>query len=233
MLDFIRQWVVNIVTLVLFIVIVEMLLPGGKMKKYINLVTGTILVIVIINPLTGLTGKKFDFTASQTKNSSLLEKAQIQKEGKNLEQAQLKQIVGVYRKNIIDQLEQNAEEIDGVKDAKADVIINEDYQSAAFGEIKRAYISIAADNTKYRGGLDAADTSGTLNKGSDGPAGTKEGGLGNDIAPVEKVQTVKIGSTASNGQAAGKCDPKLRGLLEDRISRVFGIDKQNIVISQV
>jgi len=233
MLDFIRQWVVNIVTLVLFIVIVEMLLPGGKMKKYISLVTGTILIIVIINPLTGLTAKKFDFTASQTKTSNLLEKAQIQKEGKNLEQAQLKQIVEVYRKNIIDQLEQNAEEIDGVKDARADVIINEDYQSPAFGEIKRAYISITADNTK-NSGLDTPGAQGTMGEGKGASAaGTGEGGIGNEIVPVEKVQTVKIGSTASNGQVAGKCDPKLKGLLEDRISRVFGVDKQNIVITQV
>lgn len=233
MLDFIRQWVVNIVTLVLFIVIIEMLLPGGKMKKYISLVTGTILIIVIINPLTGLTGKKFDFTASQTKSGSLLEKAQIRKEGKNLEQAQLNQIVEVYRKNIIDQLEQNAEEIEGVKDARADVIINEDYQSAAFGEIKRAYISITADDTKYNGGRDSSTPgSGSEGKNSHAPD-TKEGGVGNGVVPVEKVQTVKIGSATSNGQYSVRCDPKLRGLLEERISRVFGVDRENIVITQV
>jgi stage III sporulation protein AF len=233
MIEFIRQWVINIVTLVLFIVIVEMLLPGGKMKKYISLVTGTILIIVIINPLIGLTGKKFDFTASQTKNSGLLEKAQIKKEGKNLEQAQLNQIVEVYRKNIIDQLEQNAEEIDGVKDARADVIINEDYQSAAFGEIKRAYISITADDNKYKGGPDSSAPGSGREVKDSSAAGTKEGGNGNGVVPVEKVQTVKIGSATSGGQTSGRCDPKLRGLLEERISRVFGVERQNIVITQV
>ncbi len=233
MIEFIRQWVINIVTLVLFVVIVEMLLPGGKMKKYISLVTGTILIIVIINPLIGLTGKKFDFTASQTKNSSLLEKAQIKKEGKKLEQAQLDQIVEVYRKNIIDQLEQNAEEIDGVKDARADVIINEDYQSAAFGEIKRAYISITADDAKYNGRPDGSAPGSGSEAEDSSAAGTKEGGIGNGVVPVEKVQTVKIGAAASGGQTSGRCDPRLRGLLEERISRVFGVERQNIVITQV
>ncbi|HEX2946435.1 MAG TPA: stage III sporulation protein AF [Clostridia bacterium] len=237
MIDFIRQWVINIVTLVLFIVIVEMLLPGGKMKKYINLVTGTILIITIINPLIGLTGKKFDFIASQTKNSNLMGKNQIRKEGKNLEQAQLKQIIEVYRKNIIDQLEQNAEEIDGVKDARADVIINEDYQSQSFGEIKRAYLNIVAESKQNRTGSEAENVpeNASENAGgsSDEAAAVEEGGIKNEIVPVEKVQTVKIGSSAAKKQTAGICDPKLRTLLEERISRIFGVSKENIIISQV
>ena len=239
MLDFIRQWVINIVTLVLFIVIIEMLLPGGKMKKYVNLVTGTILIIAIISPLTGLAGKKFDFTASQTRSSNMLEKSQIQKDGKKLEQAQLNQIVEVYRKNIIDQLEQNAEEIEGVKSAKADVIINEDYQSAAFGEIKRAYISITADSSIYRisgysVGAEESDTDVTKGEGAAEPAAVSgEGEKGDGIAPVKKIETVRIGSSTAERQAAGKCDPKLRQMLEDRISRVFGVSKENLVITQV
>lgn len=234
MLEFIRQWVVNIVTLVLFIVVVEMLLPGGKMKKYINLVTGTILIIAIITPLTGLTGKKFDFTASQTKNSNLLEKTQIQKEGKNLEQAQLRQIVEVYRKNIIDQIEQNAEEVEGVKKAKADVIINEDYQSSAFGEIKRAYISITADSSKFSGEKAASADKGSKTEGTAGSSDVREeGGIGNGIAPVERVKPVRIGTATADRKVSEKCDPRLRQLLEERLCRVFGVSKENLVITQV
>lgn len=234
MLEFIQQWVINIVTLVLFIVIVEMLLPGGKMKKYINLVTGTILIIAIISPLTGLTGKKFDFTASQTRNSNLLEKSQIQKDGRNLEQAQMKQIVELYRKNIIDQIEQNAEEVDGIKSARADVIINEDYQSATFGEIRRAYISITADSSKYKGGTKASDTGGDEGGNAAEQAAAAQGGeMKNAMTPVKKVDAVRIGPSSAEEQAVGKCDPKLKKELEDRINRVFGVSRENLVITQV
>ena len=129
MVDFIRQWIVNIVTLVLFIVLIEMLLPSGKMKKYAGLVTGTILIIAIISPLLGLFGKNFDFAALQTMSSNTLDKLQVEKDSKLLEKKQMEQIVEVYRTKIIEQLEENAKEVEGVGQVKADVIFNEDYQS--------------------------------------------------------------------------------------------------------
>jgi len=48
MIDFLRNWVVNIVTLVVFVMLIEMMLPSGKVKKIVNLVTGFILVIGLI-----------------------------------------------------------------------------------------------------------------------------------------------------------------------------------------
>lgn len=33
MIDFLRNWVVNIVTLVVFVMLIEMMLPSGKVKK--------------------------------------------------------------------------------------------------------------------------------------------------------------------------------------------------------
>ena len=44
MIEFIKNWVVNTVTIVMLIILIEMLIPSGKMKKIVNLVTGFILV---------------------------------------------------------------------------------------------------------------------------------------------------------------------------------------------
>ena len=160
MIEFIKQWVINIVALVLFIVMFEMLLPTGKMKKYINLVTGTILIIAIISPLTGLLGKNTDITALQVSNSNNLDRLEVEKDSKVLEKEQMKQIVDVYRDKIIEQLEQNAEEVEGVKQAYADVIFNEDYNSKNFGEIKRAYIEIIPETESSANGQgDSSDQS--------------------------------------------------------------------------
>ena len=210
MLVFAKQWVINIVTLVLFIVMLEMLLPTGKMKKYVNLVTATILTIAIISPLVGLLGKNADFTALQISNSNILDKQQVESDRKLLEKEQMKQIVEVYRKKIIEQLELTAKEVEGVEQARADVIFNEDYNSNSFGKIKRAYFEITTAETKGYS--------------------SKEGGT---LKTVTGVEQVRVGEVKKSEVINEDCDPVLRKKLEERISQVFGINNENIIISQI
>lgn len=203
MVGFIKDWVLNIVTLVLFIVLIEMLVPSGRMKKYAGLVTGFILIIAIINPFLGLLGGKVNLMDSLTTNSNFLDKAEIKKDSSLLEEQQIKQIVEVYRKKITEQLEQSALETNGVTGAKADVIINEDYNSEKFGEIKRAYLEI-------------------------GENGDKEG-----IKPVAKVEKVRTDTGSVAEKEGDKPDPAIVRQLEGKISSLYGVDRSNIVISKL
>lgn len=203
MIGFVKDWVLNIVTLVLFIVIIEMLVPSGRMKKYAGLVTGFILIIAIINPFIGLIGGKVNLMDSMTAGSDFLDKAEIQKDSSILEEQQMKQIVDVYRKKIIGQLEQSAMDTKGVTAAKADVIINEDYNNENFGQIKRAFLQID----------DNADKSA--------------------VRPVSKIEKVNIDAESKTPEEHGKPDPALVKLLEDKISSLYGVDRGNIVISDM
>lgn len=216
MLEYIKQWILNIVSLVLFIVILEMLLPKGKMRKYAGLVTGTILVIAIVSPLTGLFDRKFDFVAAQTVSGNMLGKTQALNDSAILEKEQMAQIVEVYRLNIIEQIEHNAKEIEGVKEARADIIFNEDYDSPAFGEIKRVYLEITPDGAEEGVGK---------NEGMD-PGGREN-------TNIEKVKIGRIGNTeaAEKKLATEGIAPELRKTIEDRISGVFGVAKENIIIA--
>ena len=243
-MDFIKQWVIQIVALVLFIVMVEMLLPTGKMKKYVGLVTGTILIISIISPLIPLLGKNYDFTAIQTTNSNAFDKLQVGKDSKLLEDEQMKQIVEVYRKKIIEQLEQNAKEIDGVDQVKADIIFNEDFNSETFGEIKRAYLEITTiDKTPGAAGTGSEqgdkDISVQRKAAEEGAKGQEEGeaeARGGSEAPkvdvVAKVEQVAVGKANQPQVSDESCDPIIKKNLEERIVQVFGIDGENIIISR-
>jgi stage III sporulation protein AF len=204
MITFIKDWVLNIVTLVLFIVLIEIFVPSGRMRKYASLVTGFVLIIAIINPFLKLLGNKINLVDIQTVNSNFIDKAEIETNSKLLKDNQMKQIVEVYRKKIITQLEQSAKDTKGVVEAKADVIINEDYNSANFGEIKRAYLEINPD---------------TENEG---------------IKPVANVDKVNIGTGVDSKIADDEqLDPVIKKQLEDRIGNLFSIDQNSIVISRL
>lgn len=203
MMGFIKDWVLNIVTLVLFIVLIEIFVPSGRMRKYASLVTGFVLIIAIINPFLKLLGSKINLADIQVADSRYMDRVEIEKNSKLLRDNQMKQIVEVYRKKVIVQLEQSAMNINGVAGATADVIINEDYNSGNFGEIKRAYIQISLK------------------------------GQNNGIKPVAKVGKVEVGTKQNTVSTAGeKLDPVIKRQLEEKIGSLFNIDRDNIVISQ-
>jgi stage III sporulation protein AF len=209
LIGFIKNWAVNIVILVLFIVMTEMLLPSGRIKKYANLITGTVLIIAIIDPLMGLIGKNFDFSVSQTAAAMTMDKKEIEKAGKLLEEEQVKQTTELYRKKIIEQIEHHSREVEGVVDAKADVIINEDYESETFGEIKRIYVEAEIDR----------------------PGGQQPSSA--DIPAVEKVGMIRIGDREIREDQSTVDDSRLEAELADRIEYIFGVSRDNIIISQI
>ncbi|MGI6669199.1 MAG: stage III sporulation protein AF [Acetivibrionales bacterium] len=218
MLEYIKQWIVNIISLVLFIVILEMLIPKGKMRKYVGLVTGVILIIAIINPLLGLFGKKFDFVAAQTVSGKMLGKTQAVYDIKLLENEQMEQIVEVYRLNIIEQIEHNAREVEGVKEARADIIFNENCDSAGFGEIRRVYLEITADGANG----DIVKDDGTISDGRE------------KKNKIEKVKIGRIGDVETNGikPVPEDISPELRKTIADRISGIFGVSEDDIIITR-
>lgn len=230
MLEFIKNWTVNIVVLVLFIVITEMLLPKGRVRKYANLMTGTILIIAIIEPVTGLFGKSFDFTFSQVVTAGSIDKKEIEKAGRMLEEEQVKQTIRLYRNRIIEQTEHQAREVEGVKDAKADVIINEDSSSPSFGEIKRIYIEAEVeDGPVGHGSPDSQDGSGA-SVGSM-PANDEDTDPVR-ITGIREVQRIRIGDQ-DGVQRKSAVDSKLEEQLAERIANAFGVSREQIVITRV
>lgn len=230
MLEFIKSWSVNIVVLVMFIVISEMLLPKGRMKKYANLVTGTILVIAVIEPVTGLFGKPFDFSHSQAAASGRIDKKEIEAASLLLEEEQIKQTIRLYRDRLIEQIEYQAQEVEGVKDVKADVIINEDFNSPSFGEIKRIYIEAeVSGEPEGRSGQDDRGGS-TATSGGRSASGGKPDTV--SIPGIREVDRIKIGDL-SIMQAEQLIDKRVEERLSERITNVFGVSREHIIITQV
>jgi stage III sporulation protein AF len=213
MIEFIKNWVVNTITVVMLVILIEMLIPSGKMKKMVNLVSGFILVIALINPVLKVLGKEIVLREMQMADSNYIDKKEIMANSGVLDENQIKQITNLYRDKIIDQLESITKEVKGIEDARADVIINEDYTSDRFGEVKMVYLYIKTE------------------KRNDG------------VKPVLSVKKIEIGngnSTDDNSKdedskdetlSEKQLDKKSKQELEERIERLLYMQKENIVIS--
>jgi stage III sporulation protein AF len=204
MIDFLKSWVMNIVTIVILIVLLEMILPSGKTKKFINLFTGFILIIAILNPFLGLVKKGVDFKGFQIAESNFLDKKQIEQDSKLLNDHQMESVTETYRKKIISQLEEEAKGVKGINIVNADVIIDEDYRSDKFGRIKRVYLTLSANEDN------------------------------SSIKPVAKVKKVKIGGNSDNSGVIKEsmANSKIAAQLREKISTAFEVGKENIVIQE-
>lgn len=135
MIDFFRSWVINIVFMIVFIVFIEIIIPSEKFKKYIKLVTGLVLIIVIINPIVTLVSKENSLDALIIKSSNTFNSKQIAVQSEKLDSLQNAQIISIYKEKLVQEIKEQILTIKDLKDATVKVDIETDTNSTAFGTI--------------------------------------------------------------------------------------------------
>lgn len=223
MLNFLRDWIINIVTISIILILFEMIIPSGKIKKIINLVSGFILLIVVITPFLSLKNQDFDLGKATLADSYYIDRKEIENSSKLMKDEQMKQISGVYKKKISNAIQEEINKLDGVSGSKVDVVINDDYSSDKYGELKKVNIEI----TK----------------------GEKEN-EGKEVKPVASVKKVEIKSPdislkAEDGLKTGSQDggrvkesrqqenedKKLIELIKENLNKMMEIQKDNITVT--
>ena len=61
-MEFIKEWVTNIILFVLFATMIDMLLPNSKFQKYTKMVIGLLLIAIILTPVFKLITMDFEET---------------------------------------------------------------------------------------------------------------------------------------------------------------------------
>jgi stage III sporulation protein AF len=59
-MDFLKEWITNIILFVLLATVVDMLLPNSNMQKYTRMVTGLLLIAIILSPVLKILSSDFE-----------------------------------------------------------------------------------------------------------------------------------------------------------------------------
>ncbi|MGX6442707.1 stage III sporulation protein AF [Neobacillus sp. K501] len=59
-MDFLKEWVTNIILFILLATVIDMLLPNSNMQKYTKMVTGLLLIAIILTPIFKLISSDFE-----------------------------------------------------------------------------------------------------------------------------------------------------------------------------
>ncbi|MEH7009880.1 stage III sporulation protein AF [Neobacillus niacini] len=64
-MEFLIEWVTNIILFILLATVVDMLLPNTSLQKYTKMVTGLLLIAIILTPIFKLISKDFETAMAQ------------------------------------------------------------------------------------------------------------------------------------------------------------------------
>ncbi|MDR7856143.1 stage III sporulation protein AF [Tissierella sp.] len=128
-ISFISSWLKDIVVLFILISIVELIMPKGNMKRYINLVIGLLIVYTIINPFTKLL--KLDFSLDQEVFNYFQEEEILSSHNFSIQQDEL--IENLYKDKIIKELTEVVE--DNTNYSIIDISIGIKNSKEEYGEI--------------------------------------------------------------------------------------------------
>lgn len=227
MIEFLKSWILNIATIAVLLILIEILIPSGKTKKLVNLVSGFILLITIIQPFLKFLWKSNELNWinelnwSNEINSSFNSLANIDITKEEFREEQVKQIIRVYKKRIEGQIKEIAKEVEGVENVEADIILNEDFSSQRFGEIKRVYVYLEVNGKEWKKRKEYEDK--------------REEDKDHNIIQVKGINEVRINlGKQEDGEESDVIDNYKKEIiigLEEKLHRFLMLKKEDIVIS--
>lgn len=76
-MDFIKDWITNIIIFILLATVLDMLLPNSSFQKYTKIVTGLILIAIILSPVMKLFTSDFETAIASMSQLNSLEDEKI------------------------------------------------------------------------------------------------------------------------------------------------------------
>lgn len=103
-MEIIRQWIITILSVIIFITFLEILLPNSKHRRYINVIVGLLIMLVILKPITGLIQQQFSISDGIIQSSNQLEMMTMQNHYKNVDYTNKENVIKLYKQQVKEQM---------------------------------------------------------------------------------------------------------------------------------
>lgn len=171
MIEGIYGWLRNITCYMLFMSVLDNLLPGKKYGKYLRLFAGMVLILLVVQPFTG--GLRLEDRIAHYYEAFVFryQAEDLKQELLGVEQQRLEQMIGQYEEAVEQDLSVMAEDA-GLKVLVCQATICRETESEAFGTVDGIRLEVAlAQGTEH----------------------TKTATQKDSVEPVKQVEPVRIG----------------------------------------
>lgn len=144
MADFLRNWIINITVIIIFIMLLDTIIPNSSMKRYINVIVGLMIIVVVIRPFVLIKDYAEGFNLKFLETSGYIEQSGIAADSTKIGEFQQKMAVEVFENNLKRLIERIID--DNTDSEYEEVSINlwleKDFESEDFGRIRSVEVII-------------------------------------------------------------------------------------------
>ena len=220
----IYSWVSNIVYYMIFVTMLINLLPGGKYEKYLKLFAGCILILLVIQPVTGGLRLEEKMAAIFKSLSFENDATELKDDLENMEGRRLKALISRYEEAAKADISRMLS-LAGYKEQSVSVKIESAKDSPDFCKMKHISVVLIEDTA----------TDDVLEAGAEGTAVTEN--FQNRTTQIEQIEPVKIevgreGSAPSSHAVSDplKAEPEQIKNLKKEIAGYYQVEEQYVEI---
>ena len=143
-MEAVYEWIRNITGYILFMTVLDNLLPGKKYGKYLKLFSGMVLILLIIQPLTG--SIRLDDKIARYYEAFVFqyETDDLKQEILGMEDTRMNQIIAGYEAAVAEDVRQMAE-AEGFGVVSCQVTIESNREAADFGTVRKTSLRVIPD----------------------------------------------------------------------------------------
>ncbi len=145
-MDEVYTWIRNIVIYMILNTIIMNLLGDKSYKKYISIVSGMILVLIVISPILKLTNIEDNLDYFLQSNEYSLEASEFKNDLNRMDEAQSEAIFAEYENKLREQVKEQLKE-ESLTVTDFDVTIDKNTKSTTFGELLQIDIKATTEQT--------------------------------------------------------------------------------------
>lgn len=142
-------WIRNIVFYMVFITVITNLLPSEKYEKYLRLFSGCILILLVLQPLTGTFRLDEQITAFFHSFSFENDMGELSKGIDQMEERRMNALIGQYEQTAAGDIKRLAA-MEGLEAKEVSVEIAGDQNSPDFGKLKKVTVVLAGEGGAYK-----------------------------------------------------------------------------------
>lgn len=143
-MDVIYTWIKNIIVYMILNTIIMNLLGNSSYKKYVSIVSGMILVLIVVSPLMNVMELEDNLDYYLEANDFAVETSDFQNDLQRMEEKQSDAIFSEYQEKIKKQVDNMLRE-DGIYLVTFDINLDRDITSETFGDILRMDITASVE----------------------------------------------------------------------------------------
>lgn len=142
MITGIYQWIKNIAFYIILVTAIMNVIPNNNYKKYINLYTGIIMIILVLAPISRLLGVNTRLDTNFVKNIYNQELKSVKLDTYQISETSSSKLLDEYKQEIEGQVEKIVNK-EGYYMVSSQIVMNEDMESENYGNLEGIEVAIS------------------------------------------------------------------------------------------